>query len=126
MFLRATWRLLAWLFAIAAILLAAVAVLIPLAFLQVADYRDQVEVLAGQALGRPVELAGIDARLGPLGPEITFSGARILSGDGQRAQVSAETGSIRFDVLSLLRGQARIARMDLADVQNPRRQPIVA
>jgi uncharacterized protein YhdP len=116
MFLSRICRLLAWLFAVAAILLPAVAVLILLAFLQVADYREKVETLAGQALGRPVELAGIDARLGPLGPEITVSGARILSGDRQRAQVSAESGSIRFDVLSLLRGQARIARIDLADV----------
>jgi uncharacterized protein YhdP len=63
-----------------------------------------------------VELAGIDARLGSLGPEITVLGARILSGDRQRAQVSAETGNIRFDALSLLRGQARVARIDLADV----------
>jgi uncharacterized protein YhdP len=68
MFLSRICRLLAWLFAVAAILLPAVAVLILLAFLQVADYREKVEALAGQALGRPVELAGIDARLGPLGP----------------------------------------------------------
>jgi uncharacterized protein (TIGR02099 family) len=114
--MRRLWRLLAGTIALVVVLAALLVGLLRLALVQVPEYRDQIQAWAGEALGSPVEVASMDARLGLRGPELSFTGARILAPDGERTLVVASGGSIQLDALSLLRGRPRVGRLTLAGV----------
>jgi uncharacterized protein YhdP len=68
--IRRLWRIIAGVFAGVVILLAVLVGLVRLALVQVPEYRDQIEAWAGEALGWPVEIGAMDARLGLRGPEL--------------------------------------------------------
>lgn len=114
--IRRLWRFAAGLVAVIVILSAVLVGLIRLALVQVPEYRDQIEVMAGDALGWPVEIGAMDARLGLQGPELRFMNARVLTRDRERTLVVAATGSMRFDNLALLRGKLRPGTVSLAGV----------
>jgi len=114
--IRRLWRIAAGLFAVLVILAAVLVGLVRLALVQVPEYRDQVEALAGEALGWPVRIGAMDARLGLRGPELRFTEARVLTHDGERTLVMAATGSMHFETLSLLRRQLRPGTVSLAGV----------
>jgi len=114
--IRRFWRISAAAFAGVVILLAVLVGLARLALVQVPEYRGQIESWAGEALGWPVAIGAMDARLGLRGPELRFTNARILTRDRESTLVVAATGSMRFDSLSLLRGQLRPGAVSLAGV----------
>ncbi|MFU8896192.1 MAG: YhdP family protein [Gammaproteobacteria bacterium] len=114
--IRKLWRLTAGIVAGVVILFAVAIGLVRLALVQAPDYRDQIEALAGEVLGWPVELGAIDARLGWHGPELRFTDARVLTSDRDRTLVMAATGSMQIDTRSLLRLQPRPGAVSLAGV----------
>ena len=115
--IRKLWRIAAGVVAGIVILLAVAIGLVRLALVQVPEYRDQIEGWAGEALGWPVEIGTMDARLGWRGPELRFSDARVLTRDGERTLVVAATGSMLLDGGSLLRGQPRPGAVSLGGVE---------
>lgn len=114
--IRRAWRLVASLFAVVVILLAVLVGLVRLALVQVPEYRDQIEAWAGEALGWPVQIEGMDARLGLRGPELRFTNARILTHDRSQTLIVAATGAMQFRSLALLRGKSRPGDVSLAGV----------
>lgn len=114
--IRKLWRIVAGLVAGIVILLAVLVGLVRLALVQVPEYRDQIETLAGEVLGWPVEVGEMDARLGLRGPELRFTDARLLTRDRQGTLVVAATGAMQFESLSLLRGELRPGAVRLAGV----------
>lgn len=114
--IRRLWRITAGAFAGVLIVLAVLVGLVRLALVQVPEYRDQIEAWAGEALGWPVEIGAMDARLGLRGPELRLSDARILTHDREGTLIVAATGSMQFDSLSLLRGELRPGAVSLAGV----------
>jgi uncharacterized protein (TIGR02099 family) len=114
--IRRLWRIVAGAVAVLVILLAVLIGLVRLALVQAPEYRGQVEARAGEVLGWPVELGGMDARLGWRGPEFRFSDARVLTADRERTLVAAASGFMRIDSLALLRGQLRVESVSLAGV----------
>ncbi len=114
--IRKLWRFAAGLFAVVVILLAVFVGLLRLALVQVPEYREQIQSWAGQALGWPVEVGEMDARLGLRGPELDFSDGRVLSRDGRHTLAVAAVGGIRLDPWSLLRGRPRVALLRLSGV----------
>src|SRR6056297_541508 len=105
--IRKLWRIGAAVVAGVVVLLALLVGVARIALVQAPEYRAQVEALAGDALGRPVRLGEIDARLGLRGPELSFSDASILTEDGSEILLMADEGSIQFAAWPLLRGELR-------------------
>lgn len=114
--IRKAWRIAAGAFAVVVILLAVLVGLARLALVQVPEYRGQIETWAGEALGWPVAIGAMDARLGLRGPELRFTNARVLTRDRQGTLVVAATGYMQFDSFALLRGQLRPGAVSLAGV----------
>lgn len=115
--IRKLWRIAAGVFAAAVILAAVLVGLLRLALVQAPEYREQVESRVSEALGRPVELGSVDARLGLRGPEFSFADARVMSRDGERSILAASGGALQFDAWSLLRGQLRPGSVTLGGVR---------
>lgn len=103
--IRKLWRLAAGVLAGLVILLAVAIGLVRLALVQVPEYRAQIETWAAAALGWPVEIDTMDARLGWRGPELRFTGARVLTQDREHVLVTSATGSMQVDPWSVLRGR---------------------
>jgi uncharacterized protein (TIGR02099 family) len=114
--IRRLWRFIATLFAVVVILAAVLVGLLRLALVQLPEYRSEIEARAGRALGWPLEIGTMDARLGLRGPELRFADARVLTQERDRTLVRAATGAMRFDLLALLRGQLRPGEVTLAGV----------
>lgn len=103
--IRKLWRVAAGIFAGVVILAAVLVGLLRLALVQVPEYREQIQAQLGEALGWPVEIGVMDARLGLRGPELNFRDAQVMSHDGERVLVRAVGGGVDFDFRALLRGQ---------------------
>jgi uncharacterized protein (TIGR02099 family) len=114
--IRKAWRFAAGLFAVIVILLAVFVGLVRVALVQVPEYRDQIEAWAGEALGWPVQIGGMDARLGLRGPELRFTNARVLTHERTQTLIVAATGTMKFSSLALLRGEPRPAGVSLEGV----------
>lgn len=114
--MRKLWRAIAGLFAIVVVLLAVLLGLLRLALVQAPEYREQIEARAGEALGWPLQIGAMDARLGLRGPEFRFTDARVLTRDGERIVVRAATGAMQLDLRALLRGQLRPGQVTLSGV----------
>ena len=112
--IRKLWRIGAAVVAGVVVLLALLVGVARIALVQAPEYRAQVEALAGDALGRPVRLGEIDARLGLRGPELSFSDASILTEDGTEILLMADEGSIQFAAWPLLRAELRPGVIRLA------------
>ncbi len=115
-FARKLWRISAATFAVVVILLAVLIGLFRLALTQVPERREQIQDWASQAIGLPVELGGVDARLSWRGPELGFTDARILSAEDRSLLIGAREGGITIGVLPLLTGRVVPARIRLAGV----------
>ncbi len=86
----------------------AVAVLALLAALGVGAFRLAIELLPGYqqqvadqvraATGLRLEFDSLNARIGRYGPEIQFSGARVLPASGDEALISAESGRVSLAI----------------------------
>lgn len=103
--IRRLWRIAAGVAASLVVLLAVAVGLVRLALVQVPEYQAQIESWASDALGWPVEISSMDARLGWGGPELRFTEARVLTRDGRHILVQAAAGSMQIDAWSLLRGR---------------------
>ncbi len=97
-----------WLLVLAATGLTALRVLLPLL-----DHRpQQVAALASQALGYPVQFAGLRATLRGSTPELSLRDASLVGGDGSITRVDALR--LRFDwTASLLARAPRLAELEI-------------
>lgn len=98
---RRLWKWFAGLFAALAILSALIIGAFRVAADQLPEYRTPIERWASRMLGLPVEIGGMDARLGLDGPEILLRNAAIFSADGT-ILLQADTASLSLDVSELL------------------------
>lgn len=114
--IRRLWRIAAGLLATLVVLLAVAVGLVRLALVQVPEYQAQIESWASDALGWPVEISSMDARLGWGGPQLRFTNARVLTRDGRFTLVHAAAGSMQVDTWSLLRGQPRPGAVSFSGV----------
>ena len=89
-FVRKLWRISAATFAVVVILLAVIIGLFRLVLTQVPEHREQIQALASEAIGLPVELGGVDARLSWHGPELGFTDAPILSAKDRTASIARD------------------------------------
>ena len=87
------------------ILLAILLGLFRLMLPQVPAYHAQIEGWASRAIGLPVEIDRIDARWGLDGPELRFSGARVLAPNGELPLLEADTGTVSISVLEWLKSR---------------------
>jgi len=112
--IRKLWRVAAGVFAGVVILAAVLIGLLRLALVQVPEYREQIQAELSDALGWPVEIGALDARLGLRGPELNFRDAQVMSRDGERVLVRASSGGVDFDFRALLQGQLLPGTVSLA------------
>ncbi|MGB5622825.1 MAG: YhdP family protein [Gammaproteobacteria bacterium] len=101
---RRLWKWFAGLFAGLAILSALLIGAFRVAADQLPEYRTPIEEWASGVLGLPVEIGGMDARLGFDGPEILLRDAAILSAADGSVLLRADTASLSLDVSELLFG----------------------
>ncbi len=101
---RRLWKWFAGLFAGLAILSALLIGAFRVAADQLPEYRTPIEEWASGVLGLPVEIGGMDARLGFDGPEILLRDAAILSAADDSVLLRADTASLSLDVSELLFG----------------------
>jgi len=99
---RTLWRWSAALAATVVILLAVAVGLFRLFLPQLPEYRAQIETWAGQAIGRPLRIGAIDARLAFNGPRIVFRDTVVLSADGQSPVLDADSISVVINPIALV------------------------
>ena len=69
---------------------------------QLPSYQGEIQAWASQALGLSVDFTGLDARLGLLGPELTFHDASVSRvGDESNPILSAAQARLRLNAFSL-------------------------
>ena len=84
----------------------------------VPSYRADAQAWASNALGRPVQIASMGARLGLLGPELTLGQVTIYSHDRRYVIVQARELRLGFTLGAILHGQfARPSRIVLVQPQ---------
>lgn len=69
---------------------------------QLPEYQAQIEAWATQALGRPLKIGDIDARLSLEGPLVVFRDTVVLAPDGLTPVVNANSISVVISVMDLL------------------------
>ena len=69
---------------------------------QLPEYRAQIEDWATQAIGRPLKIGSIDARLSLEGPLIVFRDTVVLAPDGVTPVVDADSISVVISMMDLL------------------------
>lgn len=69
---------------------------------QLPEYQAQIEAWATQALGRPLKIGNIDARLSLEGPLIVFRDTVVLAPDGVTPVVNANSISVVISMMDLL------------------------
>ena len=69
---------------------------------QLPEYRAQIETWATQALGRPLKIGDIDARLSLAGPLVVFRDTVVLAPDGVTPVVDADSISVVISLMDLL------------------------
>lgn len=99
---RKIWR---WTAAAVGILLIAMAMAVGIFRLflpQLPEYQAQIEQWATQALGRPLRIGSIDARLSLEGPRIVFHDTVVLAPDGVTAVIDADSISVVISLVDLV------------------------
>lgn len=112
--MRRLWRVTAALFASVVILLALAVGLFRLVVAEVPRYRGDIQAWASEAIGYPVRIGGVDARLTLAGPSLHVTDARILSGDAGRVLLRAAEGAITLDLGALFTGRLRPSRVSFS------------
>lgn len=69
---------------------------------QLPEYQAQIEAWATQAIGRPLRIGNIDARLSLAGPLIVFRDTVVLAPDGVTPVVDADSISVVISMMDLL------------------------
>lgn len=69
---------------------------------QLPEYRAQIETWATQAIGRPLKIGDIDARLSLEGPLVVFRDTVVLAPDGVTQVVDADSISVVISLMDLL------------------------
>lgn len=96
--LRRLWRWVAGAVAALALLAALAVGAFRLAIELLPGYQQQVADQVRAATGLRLEFDALNARVGRYGPEIHFSGARVLPASGDEPLVSAESGSVSLAI----------------------------
>ncbi|MBU6420744.1 MAG: TIGR02099 family protein [Gammaproteobacteria bacterium] len=113
-----TWKSALGLIAALILVLAAAAGLFRALAPLVPSYRADAQAWASKALGRPVQIASMGARLGLLGPELTLGQVAIYSHDRRYVIVEARELRLGFTLGALVHGQfARPSRVILIQPQ---------
>ena len=99
---RILWKWTAGIFAVLAIGLALVFGVFRIAVSHAPEYRQPVEARATEAIGLPVSIGQLDARLGLSGPEVVVSDALIRSEDGATTLLEVSRATVSLDLAELL------------------------
>ncbi len=100
---RKIWGWLGGIFAGLVILLALLTGGLRLLLAQAPEHRQQIEDFASRALGAPLRIEAVDARLGLDGPELYFEGVELLSDADGSVLIQAGSGSVAVDLFALFR-----------------------
>ncbi len=100
--IRKIWRWTAGAIGVLLIVLAMAVGIFRLFLPQLPQYRAQIEQWATQALGRPLRIGGIDARLSLEGPRIVFHDTVVLAVDGTTAVIDADSISVVISLFDLV------------------------
>ncbi len=112
--LRRLWRWVAGTAAALALLAALGVGAFRLAIELLPGYQQQVAEQVRAATGLRLEFDSLNARIGRYGPEIHFSGARVLPASGDQPLVSAESGRVSLAIgRSLLNRRIEVGRVVL-------------
>ncbi|HEX5787366.1 MAG TPA: YhdP family protein [Woeseiaceae bacterium] len=94
-FIRRVLKVLAYASAAAVVLLAILLALFRLLLPRLPEHQDELKAWASEAIGLEVEFAGMDARWGLRGPELSFYDAELIRpGSGARLIAAGEVGII--------------------------------
>ncbi len=99
---RKIWSWLGAAFAGAVILLALLTGALRVVLAQAPEHRKQIEAYASEALGMPLRIGALDARLGLAGPQLYCEDIELLSAPGGDAVLRAGSGSVAVDVWALI------------------------
>ncbi len=112
--LRRLWRWVAAVVAALALLAALGVGAFRLAIELLPGYQQQIAEQVRAATGLRLEFDSLNARIGRYGPEIHFSGARVLPASGDQPLVSAESGRVSLAIgRSLLNRRIEVGRVVL-------------
>jgi uncharacterized protein (TIGR02099 family) len=101
-----------WYGVVGLLLLFAVAVtLLRLYFSSLGDYRAQLETMAGNYLGRPVTISGMDARIVGISPSVILTGVALLQDEGESVLTRFAAVSISLDPVASLRNRTPIIEL---------------
>ncbi|TAK51804.1 MAG: TIGR02099 family protein [Gammaproteobacteria bacterium] len=112
--IKQVWRWLAGALMVAALLLALGLGVFRLAVELLPGYEQRLVVQLREATGLRLSFDSLYARVGRYGPEIAFSGARVLPETGEDPLISAEAGRVSLAIgRSLLRRRLEVGRFML-------------
>jgi uncharacterized protein (TIGR02099 family) len=104
-----------WYTSVGLLVFFAVAVtLFRLLFTSVAEYREQLEIIAGSYLGQPVTISGIDARVDGLSPSVILRGVSLLHKGGEALLTRFDSVSISLDPVASLRSISPIIELTVS------------
>jgi uncharacterized protein (TIGR02099 family) len=87
------------------ILLALALGLFRMAVPELPQYKPQIEAWASKALGSPLRVGSIDARLGLSGPQVLLNDAEVLTADGSTPLLTARSVTIVLSPLQMISGR---------------------
>jgi uncharacterized protein (TIGR02099 family) len=99
---RKIWSWLGALFAGVVILLALLTGALRVVLAQAPEHRKQIEAYASQALGMPLRIGALDARLGLAGPQVYAEDIELLAAPDGDVVVRAGSGSVAVDLWALI------------------------
>ncbi len=96
------------------VLLAVTATLIRLTFSSVEEYRTQLETLAGNYLGQPVTISGIDARVAGISPTVILTDVSLLHKNSTQLLTRFDAIAIALDPIASLRNLSPIVELTIS------------
>ena len=96
------------------VLFAVVATLFRLTFSSVEGYRAQLETMAGNYLGQPVTISGMDARVVGISPTVILSDVALLQKSDEAQLARFDAVSITLDPIASLRNLSPIIELTVS------------
>lgn len=96
------------------VLLAVAVTLFRLIFSSVEEYRTQLETLAGNYLGQPVTISGIDARVSGISPTVILTDVALLHKESTQRLTRFDAINIALDPIASLRHFSPIIELTLS------------
>jgi uncharacterized protein (TIGR02099 family) len=96
------------------LLFAVAATLLRLYFSSLGEYRAQLETMAGNYLGQPVTISGMDARIVGIAPTVILTDVSLLQSEGESVLTRFSAVSISLDPVASLRNRSPIIELTVS------------